>query len=70
MAKMYVNTYYGVGGKTLQELGNNICKHPEVSSEGQNKVVAIVKQGGNCHKIVIASKWGAIRTYTAQTIRY
>ena len=70
MEKIYVNTDFGIGGKTLQELGENICKHPDVSVKGQNKVVAIVKQGGHYHKIVIASKYGAIRFYSAQTIRY
>ena len=70
MEKIYVNSYYGVGGKTLQELGKNLCKHPAISGEGQNKVVGIVKQGGNYHKIVIASQYGTIRSYSAQTIKY
>lgn len=67
MEKIYVNAYYGVGGKTLQELGENICKHPKVSAD---RVVGIVRQGRNYHKIVIASKWGEVRIYSAQTIRY
>ena len=49
MEKIYVNTYYGVGGKTLQELGKNLCKRLDATSSKielwvlLNKVATITK---------------------------